>query len=226
MLTLLNYCWKHLVSKAWRAGLLLTANKMYRSNASSQLSNYVMGLDTVTANTSKKCFYPPLKSWKLCTTAVVSLLLIFPHQKMRGIQVSEETWGFQPLAAWWTCYVWIFKQKQPRITDAKLVTSLTLQDEKKNIWIKYDLMSHSWSAFPRISEMTCGNDGKGIALPTKKSLFEAERQHRFVPVDDGLHWTGWLVYLIVTAASFVFSLLPFWFYKVGLPPLVKLVFSL
>lgn len=137
----------------------------------------------------------------------IMIAYISSYTKMRGIQTS--VWlrlgGFQPLAVWWTCYVRISKQNQPRITDAKLVTSLTLQDVKKNnIWIKHNLMSHSWSAFPRISEMTRGNDGKGVALRTERSLFEAERQHRFVPTVDGLHLTGWLVYLIATAASFMF----------------------
>lgn len=33
----------------------------------------------------------------------------------------------------------------------------------------------------------CGNDGKGVALHTEKSRFEAECQHRFVHGVDGLH---------------------------------------
>lgn len=43
------------------------------------------------------------------------------------------------------------------------------------------------SAFPGISEMTCGNDGKGVALHTERRLFEAQCQHRFVHKVDGLH---------------------------------------
>lgn len=62
----------------------------------------------------------------------------------------------------------------------------------------------------------CGNQGEGVTLHTRRSLY----QHWVVRKCDGLHWKGWLVYLIVTAASFQSSL-PFWFYEVFLPPLVK-----
>lgn len=81
----------------------------------------------------------------------------------------------------------IFKQKQPRINDAELVTSLTLSRMKKHL----DQTQSHVSAFPRIGEMTrgygVGTMGKGVALHLE---IEAERQHRFVHEIDGLHYAG------------------------------------
>lgn len=58
----------------------------------------------------------------------------------------------------------------------------------------------------------CGNDGS-VALHIQRSLLEAQCQRWFVHKVDGLHLTGWLVYLTARAANFLF-LLPFWHCKV------------
>lgn len=153
--------------------------------------------------------------WKAENCAQLPLYhysLYFLAQKVRRIQISVwlKLLGIFSPSLWWTCYVWIFKQKQPRITDAELVTSLTLQDGETfgsgtiSCLIPAQLSQESvkwlvgmvWEQWERCC-----------------ITHREECQHRFVREVDGLHLAGWLVYLIV------------WFYEGFLPPLVKLATS-
>lgn len=140
----------------------------------------------------------------------------------RNVSESEENSNFSLTQAWgisahlwWTCYAWIFKWKQPRIIDAELVTSLTLLYEEtfgSNKILCLVLSRLSQESLKSLLWMVW-EWWEGVALHIERSLFEAQCQRWFVHKVDGLHLTGWLVYLTARAASFLFLLL-FWCCKV------------
>lgn len=161
----------------------------------------------------KKCVQKDiqiLKNLNPHTMAAVWRIVCIPSRAKCGefkFLVWLKLGDFSP-SLWWTCDMWIFKQKQPRITDAELVTSLTLRDEE-TLGSNKNLVSHSRPGFSKnhCNDLwkRCGNDGeKRVALHTRRGLC----QHRVVHEVDGLHVTGWLVYLIVTAARYKVSFLP------------------
>lgn len=114
----------------------MEVNSVYPSNVASQLPINVMGnthpeaptLEAVSKNMSKNGFKKLKTTHNSC-----SIIKVYTSSRIKWrefkYQLEWKLGDFSP-SLWWTCYVWIFKQKQPRITDAELVTSLTLQDEE------------------------------------------------------------------------------------------------